>query len=440
VLLDQQSAIRTPDCAGAPAWPEPGFDAWLQRDIAAPLIVAVSGGGDSLALLLMAHAWAARAGRRLILATVDHGLQAAGADWAARCAARAVALGLEHRTLAWTGDKPAAGLPAAARAARHALLADLARAAGAGVILMGHTADDLLEAAAMRAAGATTPDPRPWSPSPAWPQGRGVFLLRPLLGVRRAALRAWLAARGETWIEDPANADPRFARARARAGLSGGETAGGGRPEAMTAEPAATALAGPDGSLTFARGILARRDGPAARTLAAALVCAGGGARPPARAQVVRLLERLAARETFSASLSGARIEAENDRIVIAREAGEFRRARAPTVPLPDGETVVWDGRFTLTAHRPGLAARPLAGLMAKLDPHESKALARLPAAARGGLPAVVDDGGAVTCPILAQGPDVAAESLVAARFLAASGAVRDEETLWRVAKAARTS
>ena len=58
------------------------WDARLQSNIAAPLIVAVSGGGDSLALLLMAHAWSARAGRRLIAASVDHGLQAAGAGWA----------------------------------------------------------------------------------------------------------------------------------------------------------------------------------------------------------------------------------------------------------------------------------------------------------------------------------------------------------------------
>ncbi|MBS0408278.1 MAG: tRNA lysidine(34) synthetase TilS [Proteobacteria bacterium] len=401
--------------------------------------MAVSGGGDSLALLLMANAWAARAGRRLIAASVDHGLQAAGADWAAWCARRAAALGIEHRTLVWAGDKPSAGLPAAARAARHALLADLARGEGAGVILMGHTADDVVEAAAMRAAGATTPDPRSWSPSPAWPQGRGVFLFRPLLGARRAALRDWLVQRGETWIEDPANADPRFARARARAALAASPPVG--QPDANTQACAAvSALATPDGTLVLARDALTGAVRRGAVSLATAAVCAGGGVRAPRRDRAERLIERLATGETFTVSLAGARIDARNDRIVITRETGEYRRAGAAAQPLPVGEAVVWDGRFALTAHRSGLTARPLAGLMARLDPLESKALASLPAAARGALPAVMDKAGAVTCPILAQGPHVRWESLVEARFLAASGAVRDEETLWRVAKAARTS
>src|SRR5262249_47542723 len=114
------------------------------------------------------------------------------------------------------GAKPSTGLPAAARAARHGLLADAARALGAQVLLMAHTADDVAEARAMRAAGATTPEPREWAPSPAWPPGRGSFLLRPLLGVGPAAIRDWLRARGEPWTEDRANADPRYARARVR--------------------------------------------------------------------------------------------------------------------------------------------------------------------------------------------------------------------------------
>jgi tRNA(Ile)-lysidine synthase len=71
------------------------------------------------------------------------------------------------------------------------------------VILMGHTADDRLEARAMRADGSTTPDPRAWSPSPAWPEGRGIFLLRPLLGLRRGEIRGWRDG-GESWSEAPA--------------------------------------------------------------------------------------------------------------------------------------------------------------------------------------------------------------------------------------------
>ena len=189
------------------------LDRRLQARHPRPIAVALSGGGDSLALLLATAAWAERAGRELLVLTVDHGLRAESADWTRTCAATAQRLGLAFRALAWTGAKPASGLPAAARLARHRLLADAARQARARVILMGHTASDIREAVAMRAAGSTTPDPREWSPSPVWPQGRGLFLLRPMLGLGRAEIRDWLTARGETWIDDPANADPAYARA-----------------------------------------------------------------------------------------------------------------------------------------------------------------------------------------------------------------------------------
>src|SRR6185312_17401447 len=131
--------------------------------------------------------------------SVDHRLNPASAEWTGFAAERAARLGVACRAIAWDGRKPATGLPAAARAARHALLAEAARAEGAAVVLMGHTADDVIEAALMRRAGVSAGSPRAWSPSPAWPQGRGVFLLRPLLGRRRAELRALLAGLGETW-------------------------------------------------------------------------------------------------------------------------------------------------------------------------------------------------------------------------------------------------
>jgi tRNA(Ile)-lysidine synthase len=443
------------------------LDARLQRRISAPIVVALSGGGDSLALLLMAKAWADGAGRRLIAATLDHRLQSVGADWARWCADRAAALGIEHRILAWEGPKPATGLPAAARGARHALLADLARRQGAGVILMGHTADDALEAAAMRAAGSTTPSPREWGPSPAWPEGRGVFILRPLLACRRADLRAWLTARGETWIEDPANTDPRYARARARAGLEGAlpsplrgragdggvsanvpdvarrgrDLVDGGGADTPTPDPSpqgggemrpTCSVSG--GALVFERAALDRH------TLSAALLSASGGVRPPPGPAVDRLIERLSARDAFTATLAGAKICTTDDRIVIARESGEFRRRGAPKLALSPGETTVWDGRFALFTDESGLAVRPLGGLAARLCASETKALQGVPALARAALPAVVDGAGRVSCPILAQGGPVRAESLVVARFLAAAGAIAQEETLWRVAKADRTS
>ena len=196
------------------------LDERLCAGIAAPVCIAVSGGGDSMALLALACDWGRARGRRILALSVDHGLQADGPLWSAMALETARRLGAEGRLLRWEGDKPSTGVSAAARMARHALLADAAREAGAGILLMGHTADDIVEGNVLRAAGSNLGDLRAWGPSPAWPQGRAVFVLRPLLEVRRAALREFLQARGLEWIEDPANNDLKYGRARARAQLS----------------------------------------------------------------------------------------------------------------------------------------------------------------------------------------------------------------------------
>jgi len=361
------------------------LDQRLSRKTARPVAVALSGGGDSLALALCAEAWAKAAGRRLLILTVDHRLQAASAGWTRACGAHAARLGAEFRPLAWTGDKPDAGVPAAARAARHRLIAQAAREAGARVVLMGHTADDVLEARAMRAAGSTTPEPRIWAPSPAWPEGRGLFLLRPLLGVRRAEIRAWLTARGEAWIDDPANEDLRYARARARAA---------GRDDPAAPEPAAT----PDalgracrmdaaGGLSLSREAL--RSAPAreaAALVGIACLCAAGTVRPPAAARVRALLARLQAPDPLTATLAGARIEADGLAVRFLREAGEAARGGLPPLRLAAGETAVWDGRFEVTAAEE-MELRPLAGLAAQLAPQDRDAVSGLPVRARPTLP-----------------------------------------------------
>ena len=403
------------------------LDRRLARSSGAPLAVALSGGGDSVALTLMADAWARAHGRRLLVLTVDHGLSPDSVGWPEACAGLARRLGADFRALPWTGDKPAHGLPAAARAARHGLLADAARAAGASVILMGHTADDLAETAVMRAAGATTPDPREWTPSPAWPQGRGVFLLRPLLGVDRAALRAWLSARGETWIEDPANADSRFARARARIAL-----ASASRPPACAGAPRAPDLArladqatGPAG-LSLPRQAL--RDAPldTARTFAGmAALCAAGTSRPPRGDRLARLVEGLRGKAPMVATLAGARIEADADTVLWLREPGEMGRSGLQSLDLRPGEPAIWDGRHEILADRP-LWFEPLAGRAARLSPQARLALLRLPAPARGGLPSA-EIRGQVVCPLLEAVPGLVITSLALPRLRAACGSISRE-------------
>jgi tRNA(Ile)-lysidine synthase len=318
-----------------------------------PVAVALSGGGDSLALALVAAHWARRHGRHLLVLTVDHRLRPESAAWTKACAATAARLGADFRALAWSGDKPTTGLPAAARAARHGLLADAARAAGARVILMGHTADDVLEAGLMRQAGSTTPDPREWSPSPIWPQGRGMFLLRPMLRVRRADIRHWLTERGERWIDDPANEDDTYARPRARQALAAGAKVVTDQRAASAKVLALACREDGKGGLQIARAALLEAD-PAARArfAAVACLCAAGTDRPPSRVKVERLVERLTGPEAFTASLAGARVAADGTDATFRREPGEAARGGLAPLSLKGDETGVWDGRFEITADR----------------------------------------------------------------------------------------
>nr|WP_222934263.1 tRNA lysidine(34) synthetase TilS [Caulobacter sp. 17J80-11] len=365
----------------------------------APIAVALSGGGDSVALLALTLDWARPYGRPVLALSVDHGLNPDSAAWTRYAAETAARLGAAHRALAWTGAKPATGLPAAARAARHALLAQAARAEGAGVILLGHTADDVAEGWAMRAEGSSLGALRAWSPSPAWPAGREVMLLRPMLGASRAELRDFLTGRGLDWIEDPANADPRFARARARQRLSAGDlTPAKARPEIAPGrddrvKSLATACAEDGaGGLVIARETLRNSEPGALRAfLSAALVCASGGARPPRGPRLDALLARLAAEDAFTATLAGARVEADNARLRILRDAGEAARGGLAPVTLAPRIASVWDGRFEIVADH-ACEVRPLKGLAARLDAADRAALRALPAAARPGLPVLVRD------------------------------------------------
>lgn len=301
---------------------------------------------------------------------MDHGLHPDSVRWTAFAGEAARAAGADWRPLCWTGDKPATGLPAAARSARHRLIADAARAAGARVVLFAHTADDIAEGAAMRAEGSTLGRLRPWTPSPAWPEGRGLMLLRPMLQVGRAEVRDWLSARGASWLDDPANDDVRFTRSRVR--------------RALSARPPTPILA----------------DGTATDELAAALVCAGGGDRFPRGARLAAVRKRALAGEVFTATLCGARIEGRTDGIEITREAGELMRRPPGVTPLTPGVETVWDGRYAITVDVPGWSVAPAAGLRTRLSRADRARLAALPASARGAEPVLIRNDGAA--PILA--------------------------------------
>ena len=396
------------------------LDRRLLSDRDRPVAIGLSGGGDSVALTLIADAWAKTARRPLLILTIDHGLQTQSRDWTQTCARFAAGLGHAFHALSWTGDKPTTGLPAAARAARHRLLAEAAREAGASVLLMGHTADDRLESQAMRAAGSTTPDPREWAPSPAWPEGRGLFLLRPMLEVRRAALRAWLAARGQAWIDDPANLDLNSARPRARQAVSGFTPSARFEAPPLALAARATHRAG---IITIARRVFREATiDDARRFVALASVCAGGGARRPASTRIHRAAEALRALETVTLTLAGARLEADAGEVRVFREAGEIARRGLAALTLAPGQATVWDGRFELSIAQRDVRVRRLAGLKGRLPSVQRSRLRDLPPAARGSLPVLVSGDGSVTCPITGD-----ARSLIPDRFAAAAGLVDRE-------------
>ena len=171
------------------------------------VLVALSGGPDSLAL---AAATAFEAAGHAGAVIVDHGLQEGSAEIAERAATTARDLGLHPVVVRRVEVGTAGGPEAAARDARYAALADVARETGAVAVLLGHTLDDQAETVLLglaRGSGATSLQ--------GMEQVSGIYR-RPLLGIRRSTtVQACADAALEPW-SDPQNADPAFTRVRIR--------------------------------------------------------------------------------------------------------------------------------------------------------------------------------------------------------------------------------
>jgi tRNA(Ile)-lysidine synthase len=320
--------------------------------------VAVSGGGDSTALLVIARDWAQQHGRRVEAATVDHGLRAESAAEASAVAALCTRMGIAHQILRTGSLREAGGnLSAVAREARFSLLGDWAHRQGLSAVLLGHTMDDQAETVLMRLARGSGAEGL--SAMQASLRRSDMLWLRPMLGIRREALRELLCTKDIPWTEDPTNEDTEYDRVKARAALAAlaplgidaeglARTAAHLQRQRRVLERAMHDLAERVrkwGALGEARLDLAALSGDepdTAMRLLADSLCRVSGAvyRPRFRALTV-LYEGLLAEDPPAATLSGCLIRPEDGTVVICREPN----ACAPSTPL-DGASVIWDRRW----------------------------------------------------------------------------------------------
>lgn len=301
---------------------------------AGPVCIAVSGGGDSLALLRIAADWANLRGRRLLALTVDHSLRPEAAEEARFVADVAARLGVPHRTLRWESPEPG---QAKARQARHDLLAAAAREAGSVILLTAHTEDDQAETFLIRARAGSgwygLAGMQPLSLSPACGTGVPVLIARPLLWASRAWLRDILRAEGQDWVEDPSNKDPAYERVRMRQ-LLAADPALRARVLALREKLQLLRLV-QDRALGrwLSADVEVRADGTlraplpmppgeqGERALGALIALAGGRTRPLRTDALSRLTRRISNPDTLRpATLGGAAIGIKNGNLKVAAE------------------------------------------------------------------------------------------------------------------------
>ncbi len=384
------------------------------------LAVAVSGGGDSMALALLAHDWAKERGGRITALTVDHALRPEAAAEAAQVAAWCQERGIAHVVLTRSGTAPANGIQAFARAARYALLEDWCRDHVVLHLLLAHQSEDQAETMVMRAASGSGVDGLAGMASVV--ERDTVRVLRPLLNLSRAQLREYLVARGQAWIEDPSNRNPAFTRVRirdeltqAKPGLSHAERAAMARRYGLerarreaavarwlarfvTLDPAGFATIDPH---AFVQPAAFGPVAPGPKALGVVLATVSGRHYPPRTERIARLYQELASGLSQDRTLGGCLILRRREKNFICREPS----AVAAPIPLTPGQEVCWDGRFrvTLDPAAPGgllLGALGADAPVVAREQRESAAL-RLPAVVRATLPALRDAKGVVAVPSL---------------------------------------
>lgn len=332
-----------------------------------PLGIAVSGGGDSVALLHLMADWGKR---NLAVVTVDHGLRDESAEEARAVGVLATSMGCSHDTLTWSGWKKRGNLQDAARTARRRLMAEWAARNGVAAIALGHTADDQAETFLMRLArgsgvdGLSSMEPLRFED--------GVNWVRPLLGVRREALRTYLGEIGAQYVDDPSNEDESFDRVKVRQALGTLGALGIDVPKiSKTTERLRSAkqvvyTATRDLSLACcdvtAAGemkvdlerLLSGQRAIQLRIMSEAVRFISGSYYAPRAYMVEGVLDKFA--EDFqAATLHGCIVRRDAEGVIIRREPGKTESA------VPVGQ--VWDGRWLVTGGSGQVSALGEAGL-----------------------------------------------------------------------------
>ena len=402
--------------------------------------VAVSGGGDSMAMLHLMADWARPKGVKLYAVTVDHRLRRDSANEAALVERVAGDLGVDHATLSWDDWDGHGNLQDAARRARHGLF-DAWRG-DVSQVALGHTMDDQAETVLMnlaRGSGVeglsgmaarmmlsdpprmTTPPQRfhGWPPAAEVPS-QGYELIRPLLHIHREELRAWLRGLGATWVEDPSNDDDRFRRVQARKALAALTPFGLGAEElAATAARMARARDALEahaadaadrltrieaGDLVFdLAGFRALERETQMRLLAAAIVWVANAHYRPRAIPLEEVLDQ--ALDGVTGSLGGCLVSANASGFRVSREPAAVLQLRAPA-----GETSLWDNRWRISgpaANGHQIGALGEAGLASIRDLPEG-----LPRSTLIASPAIWDGDRLVAAPIAAYGPHLTVEFL----------------------------
>lgn len=400
------------------------------------LALAVSGGADSLALMLLAARWRdGGVAPRLIVLSLDHGLRPEAAAEVATVGQIAAALGLPFQPLAADTVLPSSDIEAAARAMRYRLLGAAARAAGAAVLMTAHHADDQAETVMLRLA-----------------RGSGIYGLagmeaeterdvlrvaRPLLALRRADLRAIVAQAGLDPVADPHNEDGRFARARMRAlmprlaaeGLDTPRlvaTAARFRSAALAIDSyvdrlfSAAAMVDEAGGVRLdVAALMAEPEETRLRAVSRILRAVGGSAYPPRLAGLGALVTAMADDSTpLKRTVAGVVVDRRKGVFRFQREAG---RDGLPELAVADSFEGVWDGRFAVS-----IAGAPRDARLVALGADGRRAVAScvieaLPLALAA-TPALLGPEGVLAAPLLRlsppQGISFTARSIVKDRLL----------------------